>query len=286
MYADADEIERAVELRGADARRKENWHVKPLRARVACELARQGLGVGEVADALGASPAFIAMALPHHLCHATEGERGIRIAAVAVGADPDYWVACRGAERKQDRLIARDERQAWAEYRLRERVERRRERERARIQQQAERRRQRERRTVTAWCSLDAPLPGADWATLGDVVPARPVSDPAVLLCGDDHIAGEILGDLELADVARMDEHQLGHLRDRLREAGVAPRNVQERERGRLRGAAPHRGDGGPSPRMGKKSGRARGGKERSAAHKARGKRFNRRKDRYRQQAA
>lgn len=80
--------------------------------------------------------------------------------------------------------------------------------------------------------------------------------DPFVILTGTtaDHM-NEVLGDLTVEDVGRMDEHQLHVLQQRIIAAGMVPPTVQRSEKERLRPITPHRGNRGPAPtrqRMGR----------------------------------
>lgn len=103
------------------------------------------------------------------------------------------------------------------------------------------------RAAISVPVRLDAPLFDSD-TTRGDLV-AAPVGrdDPQTALEWQERDA--ILGDLCVEDIARLDEHTLDRLRERLREAGYAPSGGQAKERERLRDADRHRGYYVPPPR-------------------------------------
>lgn len=115
----------------------------------------------------------------------------------------------------------------------------------------AEERGERGQDTTYGVLSLDAPITdafdgGAGWHEFsgGNQLRLPPVEDPADLVAQDETSARirQLVGNLDLEDVARMDSASLARLQDRLRSEGLVHFSVSQDERGRLRDPQRHAG--------------------------------------------
>lgn len=154
-------------------------------------------------------------------------------------------------------------------------------RERVREQLREQRARERAQRRYR-WIEIPPQRISLDYVAEENFAVAERIADPSSLgrdplhILTDENPLEEILDGIGLEDIARMDEYQLGRLRERLLEAGISRPGIQAVERERLSEPEPHRGSA-PAPQRQRKSPRHRGRNEASALHKTRGKRFVRR---------
>lgn len=250
------------------------------------ELREVGWTTAQIAVALDMAPSTISMYLPVRLRHLSNGELEDRRRAAVFDLDHEHLTAGRRAAWMERFLAHRDmERRAfkrlladWRRVLRRVRAEHARRQRQARAQLRTEVRtklaakkareqrlrqaRSAIRRSLKNPKSLDAPVTLAgEQSPMHETVSAAR-SDPYDVLRQEELSA--LLGSLTVDDLARLDEHALERLRERIREAGFAPPSVQRKERQRLREPERHRGSA-PSPTRERKSSRHRGRREQQA---------------------
>jgi predicted transcriptional regulator len=242
----------------------------PERLREAIALREKGLTMKPIAKAVGVSPATVSMYLPFHMARWSPKELAIRREAATVTiagavADPTVY----SWQRRRLRAIEQHERQIRQCQHCRNPFlfeGRRRKYCTDECAQAALCRQQQQWNTASYLRAVGRPF---STAAISDVVR---LDAPIVLGSGgevDRHqtiassafdpvreaesaLFDEIVGDLSVDDVARLDDRTLERLRHELTKAGFRPGGVQAKERERLREPEPHRGRPTPAPTHGR----------------------------------